>query len=133
MVRGTRCAARDERGSSTVTVVLLLPVLLLAMTGVVQYAFWYHAHHVALAAAQEGARAARVLDGTAAAGEARARWMLDQLGRGLVQDLTITVERDGDRARAEVRGYAPQWLPGIRLPIEAAASGEIETFRSDGT
>jgi hypothetical protein len=122
---------RGERGSSTVTVVLVLPGLLVAMMGVVQFAFWYHAQHVALAAAQEGTRAARVADGSVEDGRSRALWMLDELGRRLVLSPAVAVERGPHRARVEVRGYAPQWVPGLRLPVRAVASGEVEVFRGD--
>ena len=50
--------ACDERGDATTELVLVTPVLLLLIAFVVQFALWYHASHVAEAAAQEGACAA---------------------------------------------------------------------------
>ena len=120
-----------EDGSSTVTVVLILPGLLFAMMAIIQFAFWYHASHVALAAAQEGVRAVRVLDGSEDAGRSRTEWMLQQLGPELVLDASVVVARGPDEAHVEVNGFAPQWIPGLRLPVRASATGKIETFRAD--
>ena len=52
---------------------------------VVQFALWQHAVHVAGAAAQEGARAARLEGGTAAAGQAEAEQFLARLGPGFAR------------------------------------------------
>ena len=125
-----RPAARDQGGSATLQTVLVMPLLLLLITAIVQFALWYHAAHVAIAAAQDGARAARVEGGTAQAGQARARQLLDQLGTGVLTDPTITVTRDADTARVEVRGWAPELVPGLRLPVTATSAGKVERFRS---
>ena len=44
--------------------VIILPALLFLIFLGIQFALWFHASHVALAAAQEGARAARVANAT---------------------------------------------------------------------
>ena len=51
-------ARRDERGSATIELVILLPALFAVMFLGMQAALFYHARTVAIAAAQEGARAA---------------------------------------------------------------------------
>ena len=85
-----------DRGSSAVELVLLTPVLLVAVFLIVQFALWYHARGIVLAAAQEGARAARAEQGSAAAGQARAHAYLDALGGDLVTDAAATVTRGPD-------------------------------------
>ena len=50
---------RGERGDAAVEAVLITPVLLFLIMVVIQFGLWYHASHVAEAAAQEGASAAR--------------------------------------------------------------------------
>src|SRR5438067_12060871 len=102
----------DDCGSATLQTVLVMPLLLLLITAIVQFALWYHATHVAIAAAQDGARAARVEDGTTQAGQARAQQLLDQLGTGVLRNPSITVTRDAALARVEVRGFAPELVPG---------------------
>ncbi len=69
---------RSERGLATVELVVVFPLLFLCILAVVQFGIWAHAAHVATAAAQEGARAARAEDGSAATGDARARAMVDK-------------------------------------------------------
>ena len=61
-----------DRGSATTEAVLLTPVLLFLVMLVIQFGLWYHAQHVAQAAAQEGVRSARVEGSTADAGRTRA-------------------------------------------------------------
>ena len=122
--------AHDEHGSSSLQTVLVMPVLLLLITAIVQFAIWYHAAHVALAAAQDGARAARVEAGTDADGEARANQILDQLGHGVLSAADVSVSRDAQTVRVEVHGYAPQLVPLLRLPVNAVSVGSIERFRA---
>ena len=122
-------AAGDEQGAATTEVVLVTPVLLVLIMLVVQFGLWYHGSHVATAAAQEGARAARVDGGSRAAGEARARAFLASLGREVVGHPQVSAERGADRARVEVRGTAVAVVPGLRLPIRAVSDGPVERFR----
>src|SRR5438309_6726946 len=122
--------AGDENGSSSLQTVLVMPVLLLLITAIVQFAIWYHAAHVALAAAQDGARAARVEAGTDADGEARANQLLDQLGHGVLNAANVSVSRDAQTVRVEVHGYAPQLVPLLRLPVNAVSVGSIERFHA---
>src|SRR5438067_11873322 len=101
----------DDCGSATLQTVLVMPLLLLLITAIVQFALWYHAAHIAIAVAQDGARAARVEGGTSQAGQSRAWQLLDQLGTGVLRDPSITVTRDTAVARVEVRGFAPELIP----------------------
>ena len=119
-----------EEGAATAEVVLVTPVLLLLVMLVFQFALWYHGSHVATAAAQEGARAARVEGGTGNEGAARAQRFLDSLGREVVGEPQVVAARDGSRgvARVEIRGKAVPVVPGLRLPIRAVSEAEIERF-----
>jgi Flp pilus assembly protein TadG len=56
--RRLRRAGRD-RGSSAVELAILAPALIIISLLIVQFALWFDARHAALAAAQEGDRAAR--------------------------------------------------------------------------
>ena len=118
----------DERGAGTLETVLVIPLVLLLITAVVQFALWYHASHVALAAAQDGVRAARVQGAIGADGQARAQTELDQLGRDLVVAPQVTVTRGLDVATVDVSGWAPQVVPLLRLPIHQHASSPVERF-----
>lgn len=52
---------RADRGSSAIELAILAPALLLLTMVIIQFALWFQARQAALAAAQEGARDARVL------------------------------------------------------------------------
>src|SRR3954447_3945317 len=99
-------ARRGDAGSATLQAVLIMPLLLLLITAIVEFALWYHAAHIAIAAAQDGARAARVEGGTSEAGRQRAQQDIDQLGARVLTDATITVTRDAEMARVDIRGWA---------------------------
>lgn len=122
--------ARGDAGAATAEMVLVTPAMLLLIMIVVQVGLWFHANHVATAAAQEGARAARSIDATADAGQAKADAFLDALGREIIVERSVVSTRDADQARVEVRGYAVSVVPGVRLPVAAASEGPVERFRA---
>lgn len=119
-----------EEGSATTQLVIAMPALLIMLMLVVQIGLWFHASHIVHAAAQEGARAARVEAGTPATGQARAHDLLAGLGSDLVLDPAVTVTRDGDAARVEITATTASVVPGFRLPLHATSEGPIEEFRA---
>jgi Flp pilus assembly protein TadG len=120
----------DERGDATTETVLVVPALLLLISLVIQFALWDHASNVAEAAAEEGVRAARLLGGTAEAGQATAESVLSQAGPTIVVTPEVSARRDRETARVEVHGRAVSVVPGMRLPIDAVAQSPVESFRS---
>ena len=122
-------APAGEAGGATVELVLATPALLLLVMLIVQFALWQHAVHVAEAAAQEGARAARLEGGTREAGQRRAEAFLAALGPGVLAHPRVTAYRDRQTARVEVRGEAVTLVPGVRLPVRAASHAPVERFR----
>src|SRR5947207_14758272 len=73
-------AGRDQRGSASVELVILLPALFAVMFLGMQAALFYHARTVAIAAAQEGARAAGAEQGREADGVGAANDFLAEAG-----------------------------------------------------
>lgn len=126
----TRMLRRDERGDATTEAVLVTPVLLLVIAMVIQFGLWYHASHVAQAAAAEGVRAARADGASAVDGQARAEDFLAQAGPTIVVGPEVVVTRDARAARVEVKGHAVMLVPGLRLPIDAVAQSPLEEFAS---
>jgi len=127
---------RGEAGATTEVVIIFPLLLLLIMLGI-QFALWFHASHVAAAAAQEGARAARVCDGCSPgqaenAGRAATDQFLDALSPNILQNRQVAVSVDGNRrtARVEVRGDAIQvlWFK-LSTPIQESSEGPVERFR----
>jgi Flp pilus assembly protein TadG len=118
---------RDDRGSASLQLVVVFPVLMLMIFGVVQGALYYHARTIALAAAQEGLRDARVENGTASSGAARAREFIAQAGDGLLTGVIISPSRSAVSARVTVRGRSLRLFPGLPgLPVSQTADGPVE-------
>jgi hypothetical protein len=117
-------------------VVLLFPILMVVLLFSVQFGLWYHASHVALTAAQEGARAARQ-DVDAATrdqrGVDRATAFVKQLGSGVIVSPVVKATNDGDRARVVVEGEVTSVMlfPGLNFSVHAVSEGPIEQFRPD--
>lgn len=117
-----------DRGAVTVELVIATPLLLLLLLAIVQFALWSHATHIAQAAASQGLAAARVQDGTAAAGSASAQQMLDQLARGPLTGATVSTDRTATSASVQVSGAATSVVPFLTLPVHAEAAGPVERF-----
>ena len=122
-------AAGGEAGVATLEAVLVFPVLLLLLMLIIQFALWYHASDLANAAAQDGARAARVEGATAADGATRANQLLDQTGRSILQGRHVSVQRGPDITRVDVRGSCIQLVPFLRLPVHVVVESTTERFR----
>jgi Flp pilus assembly protein TadG len=120
----------DSRGSAAVELVLLTPLLMICVLVVVQFALWQHARQVLLAAAQEGARAARAQGGTAEEGRARAFDYIQQIGPDLVSSPAVDVDRSLDIVSVQVRGQAVNIVPGLPLRVTATSAGPVERFRA---
>ena len=118
-----------ERGAATTELVLATPALLFLCMVLVQIGLWFHAVHVTRAAAQEGARAARVEGGTEAAGQARAEAFLRSAAPRLIRSVDVEVDRNGETARVEVRGEVLEVVPFIRLAVSGSSEGPVERFR----
>ena len=103
-----RLGGRREAGQSTVELVLVLPVVVLALLLVLQVGLIARAQVLVIDAAREGARAAAV-EGTAAAAVAAA-----SRTPGLREDrleIDATVGPVGGDARVSVRYRAPTDVP----------------------
>jgi K+-transporting ATPase A subunit len=120
----------DERGDAVTETVLVMPVLLVMVMLVIQFGLWYHAQHVVQAAAQEGARAARMEGMTAADGRARAETFLVVTGSAAVQGAVIEADRSPELVTVRVQGRAPAVVPGLRLGVRSAATSSVEAFRA---
>ena len=122
-----RCAAaRDERGAVSAELVIATPLLLLLIMGVIQFALWQHAEHIASAVAQQGVAVGRLQGETAAAGNDQARSVLDQLGSGVLTGSDVTATRTATTTTVTVTGHAESILGIFTLPVKATAAGPTE-------
>jgi len=130
-VTSVRTGNSGERGSATLELAIAAPVLLLLVVGLLQFGLWYHAHQVALASAQEGARVAAAEGGTLGAGETRARTLLHAGLGGAAGGLSIGGTEGRDTVTVEVRGSIRMlfpWPGGAVLPLHATAVAHKERF-----
>jgi Flp pilus assembly protein TadG len=125
------CYRRDGRGSASAELVVATPLLMLLILGVIQFALWQHATHIAEAAAQRGLAAGRVDGGTETTGQTEADAVLRQLG--VLSDSRVVTDRTVDMTTVIVTGEAPSVLPFLHLPVRAVASGPSERFRPPGS
>jgi Flp pilus assembly protein TadG len=118
-----------DRGSVAIETVLVVPVVMVILFLVVQFALWAHAAQVAQLAASEGDRSARSLGGTPAAGMTRAQSILQGPGSDLATSNVVVAVLPGDLVRITVTGRAVTILPGMSLPVSAVQIGPIQEFR----
>ncbi len=121
--------ARRDRGSVAIEAVLVVPVLMVILFLIVQFALWAHAAQVAQLAASEGDRSARSLGGGPAAGVSRAQSILQGPGSGLASSTAVAAVMPGDLVRITVTGRVVAILPGLSLPVSAVQVGPIQEFR----
>ncbi|MHB8341548.1 MAG: TadE/TadG family type IV pilus assembly protein [Mycobacteriales bacterium] len=128
-----RSRAGRQSGSATAELVIATPLLLLLLLGIVQFALWEHATHLAQAAAAQGLAAARVQGGGASAGQAEVAALLAQLGTGVLTDPVVTSRVLGGEVVVRISGQAEAVLPFWHLAVRATAVGPVEAFYPAGT
>jgi Flp pilus assembly protein TadG len=122
---------RGDRGSATLEVSILAPVLLLVVFTIIQVGLWSYARSLALGAAQEGVAAGRAHGASAEAGRARAQSFLDATAGDSLVGSAVTTSATAATLRIEVTGRALSVLPGVPgLPVRQSAVGPIERFTS---
>jgi Flp pilus assembly protein TadG len=107
--------------------VILLPALFAVMLLGMQAALYYHARTTAIAAAQEGARAAgaehgREADGTAAAND----FIAEAGGDDVLTNTSTTASRTGAVATVTVTGFSLSVIPGWHVRIRQSATVPVE-------
>ena len=127
-----RILGRDERGAVSAELVIATPLLLLLIMGVIQFALWEHAEHVAAAVAQQGVAVGRLQGESAQAGEQQAQTVLDQLGSSVLTGAKVVATRTDLATTVTVTGHAESIVGLFTLPVRATASGPTETYSYGG-
>lgn len=118
---------RRERGSSSIQMVVLLPVMFAIMFTGMQAALWYHARAVAISAAQEGARRTGAQHGTVGGGVAAATsFITDAGGDDVLADTRVRGSRGAIRATMTVTGHSLSVIPGWHVTVRQSASVPVE-------
>ena len=120
-------APRDERGSVSIELVILLPALFAVMFLGMQAALFYHARTVAIAAAQEGAKAAGGEHGKEADGvSAASSFIVEAGGDDVLTGANATANRTATTVTVTVTGHSLSVIPGWRPTIVQTASLPVE-------
>ena len=127
-----RALKRDERGAVSAELVIATPLLLLLIMGVIQFALWQHAEHIASAVAQQGVAVGRLQGESAAAGQQQAQSVLHQLGSSVLVGSNITATRTNATTTVTVTGHAESIIGLFSLPVKAVATGPTETYTNPG-
>ncbi|CAL8978645.1 hypothetical protein CELL_02922 [Cellulomonas sp. T2.31MG-18] len=125
--------ARD-RGSVSLELAIVFPALLLIVTALIQYALWFHARSLALAAAQQGVSVARAYHSTPAAGRGSALAFIADHGADtlLNPDATASNPATG-QVQVIVTGRSVSVLPGLAgIVVSQSAAGPLERFTTAG-
>jgi len=118
--------ARDERGSATLQLVVLLPLLFTALFVGVQAAVWYQARTMAYAAAQVGATAAAAENASAGDGIAAASRFAQAKGGDVLTGSIVNGRRTATTVTVSVRGTALSVIPGMRFRVDQSVSAPVE-------
>jgi Flp pilus assembly protein TadG len=120
-----------DRGAGAAEVVIAVPLLMLLILAIVQFATWEHASAVAQATAEEALAAARVQGSSAAAGRQRAEQVLGQIGSAVLVHPQISVTRTAATATVQITATAEQVIPICRFPVRVTVTGPVERFVPD--
>ena len=135
--RGRLAGLRADRGASAVELAILAPGLIFVTLLIVQFALWLDATHAALAAAQEGDRAARAAEFTnSATWKQTASQVALNYYHGLDTSVLadVTVSPAGPDAANSVAVTVSGKLDGIfPIKISQTASGPVECFRTSAS
>ncbi|MCA0296527.1 MAG: pilus assembly protein [Actinobacteria bacterium] len=119
-------ARTGERGSVPLETAVLAPAILLIIGLIVQAGFWFHARDVAIAAAEEGARAAAYDGAGASNGRSAAADFASRVGRGALKDVAVSATRGATTATVTVTGHSISLVPGLTFTIQQSASVPTE-------
>jgi hypothetical protein len=137
-----RRGADPESGVSAIEFVLLTPLLFFLLFATVQFAMFFFARHVAIAAAQEGDRVARAEaahPGMDWSGDAKAKasgWII-QLAPNLLDGSAVSTSTAGTRGRegwtvtVRVTATVPSLFPWASLHVTETSTGPVEQFIQD--
>jgi Flp pilus assembly protein TadG len=118
-----------ERGSTTVELAVLMPLLLATLFGGIQAGMVFHARHIAIAAAQEGVRDASAYQASLPDGISTATSVAADWAGTTLTGIHVTGQRTATRVSITVQGTATSLLPGMSWPIEQTASLPVERLR----
>ena len=126
--RSIRRLMRGERGSSSVEMVIALPIVLTVLFLAVQAGTWFHARSIALASAQSGARTSAMLNSTLEAGLSSARSFAAEVGGTTLTGVTVTGDRTATSTTVTVTGHSVRLVPFMDVTVSQSATLPVERY-----
>jgi Flp pilus assembly protein TadG len=119
-----------DAGALSLSYAIILPVVLLFIMIVVQASFWFLAREAALAAARQGADAARALGASDAAGPVAALAFARNSGSGYLLDPAVTMTGSTrTTVSVTVSGHVPSLVPGLGVNVSETVQVPVEEFQ----
>ncbi len=121
-------AKRGERGSSSIEMVIALPIVLTVLFLAVQAGTWFHARSIALASAQSGARTSAMLNSSLEAGLSSARSFATDVGGTTLTGVTVTGDRTATSTTVTVTGHSVRLVPFMDVTVSQSATLPVERY-----
>ena len=121
-----------ERGSTVVAAAIAFTIIIPLLAACFQAALWFAARDAALSAAQQGADAARAVNGTLPAGLTAACQYARTAAAGILRGPSCTGS-GGDTITITVTGTAPAIVPLFPAAVREQAQGARERFTTRTT
>jgi Flp pilus assembly protein TadG len=118
-----------DAGALTLSYVIIVPVFLLAVMVIAQASLWFLARQAALAAARQGADAARVSGAPPGSGPGAALAFARSSASGYL--LSPSANGAGSTAstvQIVVSGHVPTIVPGLVVTVTETAQAPVEKF-----
>ncbi len=125
---------RRDDGALILTYVIIVPVFMLVIMVIIQGALWYLAREAALAAARQGADAARIPGAAPGAGAQAALAFARTDASGYLLGPAASASASGTAGAATatiqvtVTGHVPTFVPGLVIDISQAVQAPVEKF-----
>jgi Flp pilus assembly protein TadG len=127
-----RLPARLSRAAAATEAAIVFPVVLIAASGLMQFAIYRHATNVVVGAVQDGAEVAARADYTVQDGVNRTEELLQAGLGGLATDVTVEgidgADEVGIQATGQLKLIIP-WAGDATLPLAYRALESKEHFR----
>lgn len=120
---------RSDRGEAAAQLVIVIPVVIMILMLGVQAAVWFHAAHVATAAASRGAAAGSARHGTVGDAVSAASSMADDLHADLIREPDASVT--SEQVRVTVIVQVPRVAPFFPRRVSRTAVEPRERFRDE--
>lgn len=119
----------EDKGALTLSYVVVLPFLFLFIMIAIQASFWFLARQAALAAARQGADAARSFGASRAAGPPAALAFARRAGQGYLLDPSASASGSTvNTVSITVTGRVPSFVPGLVVRVTETVQAPVEEF-----